>query len=190
MIKHTALALILASLAFGGVAQAQEAPSHDARGVLRLGKVYTFGGGADLQHGFGMDARYELYPDGAQDGYVGLFTTDQYELGDAWRFSGGLIAGWGLFGLEVGVSHRTATADYVGSTGLHVAQSFTFGPLSVGGRLTVPLYDHVPQNVGGSQLAQGIEGAITLRLSFGFTVHGQRRAHHHSCGLRHGAGSH
>ena len=147
------------------------------RGVLRLGKLYTFGGGADLQHGFGLDARYELYPDADLDGYVGLFGQGQYELGDAWRFVGGLSGGWGWFGLEAGVSHRTATNDYAGSTGLHIAQSLTFGPVSVGARLTIPLVDHIPQNVATPMAVQGIEGALTVRLSFGFQVHGPRQAH-------------
>ena len=180
-------ALMSLGLASGARAQDREAspqsPSHDARGVLRLGKLYTFGGGTDLNHGFGMDLRYELYPDGREDGYVGLFSSGQYELADAWRFAGGVTGGWGFFGLEVGVSHRTETASYAGSTGLHIGQSFTFGPLSIGGRLTLPLYDSVQQNTASVPLVQGIEGAITVRLSWGFTLHGPP-------GAQHGCGAH
>ena len=99
------------------------------------------------------------------------------------RFSrpkGGLTSsvGFGQRNAEsVAVSHRTATAGYAGSTGLHVGQSLTFGPVTVGGRLTIPLVDHLQNNVGAASAVQGIEGALTLRLSFGFTVHGARREH-------------
>lgn len=180
-------ALTSLGLASGARAQTPDAAppslSHDARGVLRLGSLYTFGGGTDLSHGVGMDLRYELHPDGQEDGYIGLFSSGQYELGDAWRFAGGVSAGWGFFGLELGVAQRTETASTAGSTGLHVGQSFTFGPLSFGGRLTVPLYDDVQQNTATRRMVQGIEGAITVRLSFGFTLHGPQ-------GAQHGCGAH
>ncbi|MGE0788796.1 MAG: hypothetical protein AB7S26_24195 [Sandaracinaceae bacterium] len=190
-----ALAALTCSVAWIAPAAAQEAPAretaaqavqnpHDVRGVLRLGKLYTFGGGTDLQHGFGMDLRYELYPDGAEDGYLGVFSQGQYELGDAWRFAGGVALGWGVFGLEVGVSHRTETSNYAGSTGLHLAQSFTFGPVSVGARLTVPLVDWIPVNTVAPMQVQGIEGALVIRLGFGFPIHGPRQSGqsgHHGC---------
>ncbi len=167
-----ALTALVACLGLVGAAQAQQSPSHDPSGVLRVGKIYTFGGGADLQHGFGMDLRYQLYPDAQEAGYLGVFATGQYELGDAWRFAGGLSAGWGIVGVELGVSHRTATTAYAGATGLHLGQSFTLGPVSVGGRLTIPLTDDLQQ--GGATLVQGIEGAVMVRLAWGFTLHGER----------------
>lgn len=176
--------LILAGAAASAEAQdtaasAAAAAAQDTgpTGILRLGKLYSFGGGTDLQHGFGMDLRYEIFPARDADGFIGILAQGQYELGDAWRFAGGVTGGWGMFGLELGVSHRTATATYAGSTGLHVGQSITLGPVSIGARLTVPLYDHLPSNVATPPSVQGIEGAVTLRLSWGFTVHGQRRAH-------------
>jgi hypothetical protein len=164
------------SLASAAPASAQEAQSTEPTGILRVGKLYSFGGGTDLQHGFGMDLRYQIYPERNMDGYIGLFSQGQYELGDAWRFDGGVTGGWGFFGLEVGISHRTATATYAGSTGLHIGQSLTFGPISIGGRLTIPLVDDIPQNVAVPPSVQGIEGAVTITLGWGFTVHGQRRA--------------
>ena len=191
-----ALAAALLGLAWTSAASAQDAdglaapsaqtvdapaaPTEDAglRGELRLGKLYTFGGGADLQHGFGMDLRYHLFPAQNLDGYLGLFGQGQYETGDAWRFAGGLSGGWDFFGLELGVSHRTETSGYAGSTGLHIGQSLTFGPVSVGGRLTIPLIDHQSNNAGAAVATQGIEGAVTVRMSFGFTVHGQRPDNH------------
>ena len=130
-------------LASAAPASAQEAASTEPTGILRVGKLYSFGGGTDLQHGFGMDLRYQVYPERNMDGYIGLFSQGQYELGDAWRFDGGVTGGWGFFGLEIGISHRTATATYAGSTGLHIGQSLTFGPVSIGGRLTIPLVDDV-----------------------------------------------
>jgi hypothetical protein len=175
MVVTVALAALSFVCAERASAQSQVADPGPT-GVLRVGKLYSFGGGADLQHGFGMDLRYQVYPDRALDGYVGAFGQAQYELGDAWRFDGGITGGWGFFGLELGVSHRTATATYAGSTGLHVGQSFTFGPLSVGARLTIPLVDYVPQNVASPPSVQGIEGAVTVTLGWGFTVHGKRRA--------------
>lgn len=193
MTRTTAIALgvALGLLAAPAAAQQDLTPTGPA-GVLRLGKLYSFGGGTQLEHGFGMDLRYELHPDAALDGYGGLFAQGQYELGDAWRMAGGLTGGWGAFGLEVGVSHRTATATYAGSTGLHIGQSLTFGPVSIGGRLTIPLVDHLPQNVAAMPAVQGIEGAVTLRMSFGFTVHGERRARRscHPHGHARGHGPH
>lgn len=184
---RNAVILAALTLAMVGAPKSAAAQQQDGgpSGTLRVGKIYSFGGGADLRHGFGMDLRYELYPEGGMDGYVGLLAQGQYETGDAWRFVGGIAGGWDFFGLEVGVSHRTATAMYAGSTGLHIGQSFTFGPVSIGGRLTVPLVDHVPQNVADAPAVQGIEGALVLRMSFGFTVHGERRGR--SC---HGHGAH
>lgn len=183
----TLAALLVGALSLAGVAHAQDqAPATDPgpTGELRLGKLYSFGGGTDLQHGFGLDLRYHVMPERSMDGYLGLFGQGQYELGDAWRFAGGLSAGWGIFGIELGVSHRTETATMAGSTGLHVGQAFTFGPVSIGGRLTIPLVDHGVQ--GTTMGVQGIEGALVLRLSFGFTVHGQRRAH--GCHAHQGGG--
>lgn len=197
MPKNMMVLAVLLSLGLAGTAHAQEnaaaeaasevTPSHDARGVLRFGKIYSFGGGTNLDHGFGLDLRYHVYPDAQEDGYIGLFSQGQYELGDAWRFAGGLSLGWGIFGIEAGVSHRTETTGYAGSTGLHIAQSFTFGPVSIGGRLTVPLYDHVEQNVAASRLVQGIEGALVLRMGFGFTAHGPR-PERRGCHARHSRG--
>lgn len=175
--RNAAIATALVAAVWGahGSAQAQQRSDDlGPSGVLRVGKLYSFGGGAQLEHGFGMDVRYELYPEGGVDGYVGVLAQGQYELGDAWRFVGGVAGGWGAFGLELGVSHRTATETFAGSTGLHIGQSLTFGPVSVGGRLTVPLVDHVPQNVAVVPATQGFEAALTLRVGFGFTVHGQR----------------
>ncbi|MFK7985194.1 MAG: hypothetical protein AB8I08_04110 [Sandaracinaceae bacterium] len=182
-----ALAAALLGLAWTGTASAQdadqlaspaEAADGELRGELRLGKLYSFGGGNDLQHGFGLDLRYHLFPAQNMDGFIGLFGQGQYETGEAFRFAGGLSGGWDFFGLELGMSHRTETSGYAGSTGLHVGQSLTFGPVSVGARLTIPLIDHDNGNVGAAVATQGIEGALTVRMSFGFTVHGQRPEHH------------
>lgn len=192
--KHQAMvaaAALLAVAAWAPAASAQEQqPQVDTgpTGVLRLGKLYSFGGGAALDHGFGLDMRYQIFPARDLDGYVGLFGQGQYELGDAWRFTGGITGGWSFFGLEVGVAHRTATATYAGSTGLHIGQSFTFGPVSVGGRLTIPLVDYVPENVAMPPGVQGIEGALTVTVGFGFRVHGAARQSghggHHGCMTR------
>ena len=177
MTRSLTLALLAATLcAAPSLASAQDAPS-DPRGTLRVSSLYSFGGGGDLQHGFGLDLRYELQPDARYDGYFGVLAQSQYELGDAWRTAVGVTGGWGLFGLELGVAHRTGTATYAGSTGLHIGQSFTFGPVSIGGRLTIPLMDHIPQNVATPALVQGIEGALVIRVGFGFRLHGPSRGH-------------
>lgn len=161
--------------------QQQEGPSH----VLRVGKTYTFGGGASLDHGFGLDLRYRAYPENDLDAFMGVYAQSEYQLADAWRFSGGITGGWGWFGLEVGISHRTATRDFAGSTGLQIGQSFTFGPISIGARLTIPLVDHVDaQGVGGPSV-QGIEGALTISLGWDFTLAGRNRS---CCHCRHGHG--
>jgi hypothetical protein len=178
------LALSLALVTSVAHAQEDQGPSH----VLRAGKLYSFGGGTDLQHGFGLDLRYQYFPTSTADGYFGVYAQGQYELGDAWRFNGGITGGWGMFGLDLGISHRTETATYVGSTGISIGQSITFGPLSVGGRLTIPVYDHVRQNVVGTpQLVQGIEGALTITLGWGFTLSGPS---HGGCHGGHGQGGH
>ncbi len=175
-------------------AQEQVAPQDSTpTGVLRLGKLYSFGGGAALEHGFGMDLRYQVFPERQLDAYFGTFAQGQYEVGDAWRFAGGITGGFGIFGLELGISHRTDTATYAASTGLHIGQRFTLGPVSVGARLTLPLVDHVPANIAPPVGVQGIEGAVTVSMSFGFTVHGQRRVSARSChphGHTHGHGQH
>lgn len=191
--KHAAIFLTALTVAIVGAsttAHAQDtADAQGPSGILRFGKYYAFGGGADLQHGFGLDLRYELYPERELDGYVGILAQGEYQTGDAWRFVGGVTGGWGVFGLELGVSHRTATAGYAGTTGVHIGQSFTFGPMSIGGRLTVPIVDHVPQNVADAPAVQGIEAALVLRMSFGFTVNGPRRGGGH-CGGGHGHPGH
>lgn len=179
--KGISAAVIAVALAIGigggsGAASAQQREADPGpTGVLRASKLYSFGGGTALEHGFGLDLRYQLFPARDLDGFVGLFGQGQYELGDAWRFAGGLTGGWGPLGFEVGVSHRTATATYAGSTGLHVAQSLTFGPVSIGGRITIPLVDYVPQNVAMPPSVQGFEAALTLTVGWGFTIHGPRR---------------
>lgn len=178
-----ALAIGIVIGAWSGAASAQEQQPVDTSptGMLRVAKLYSFGGGAALDHGFGLDLRYRILPARDMDGYVGLFGQGQYELGDAWRFAGGITGGWGFFGLEVGVAHRTATATYAGSTGLHIGQSITFGPVSIGGRLTIPLVDYVPENVAMPPSVQGFEGALTVTVGFDFRVHGARRQSSHGC---------
>lgn len=161
---------------------------------LRVGKLYTFGGGDELAHGFGLDLRYSIFPEGQFDGFFGVFGNGTYDTSDAFRFAGGLTLGWSLVGLELGVSHRTATAGYAGSTGLSIGQTLTFGPLMIGGRLTIPLVDHVPQNVADTPAVQGFEGAVTVSLGFDFTLMGQRRGlsgqRHHHCRPRDGGRHH
>jgi hypothetical protein len=190
--KHIAFAAFALALLVAPAAHAQEQTAtptdSEPSGELRLGKLYSFGGGTGLEHGFGMDLRYHAFPARNLDGFIGAFAQGQYELGDAWRFAGGVTGGWGFFGLELGVSHRTATATYAGSTGLHIAQYFQLGPVAVGARLTVPLVDHIPQNIASAPSVQGIEGALTVRLSFGFTVHGRSRGHSCQGAAGHGMG--
>src|SRR5690606_5321407 len=66
----------------GGVARAE---LHGGRVCERAGggavdradrrpALYSFGGGTDLQHGFGVDLRYQIFPERSMDGYVGLFS--------------------------------------------------------------------------------------------------------------------
>jgi hypothetical protein len=185
--KRSILAVALVFGSFVSVASAQEeaaaeqGPTH----VLRVSKLYSFGGGASLDHGFGLDLRYRAYPENDLDGYVGVYANSQYELADAWRFSGGITGGWAFFGLEVGISHRTATRDFAGSTGLQIGQSFTFGPVSIGARLTIPLVDHLEQNMAVVPNVQGIEGALTVSLGWDFTLAGRNRS---CCHCRHGHG--
>ncbi len=178
-----ALALAIGAWASAASAQENAAPQPDPgpSGVLRFGGLYSFGGGTDLQHGFGMDVRYQLFPDSGSEGFFGVYAQSQYELGDAWRFTGGLTGGWSMLGFDVGIAHRTATATYAGSTGLQIAQSVTFGPVSIGGRITIPLVDYVPQNVADAPAVQGFEGALTVTVGFGFTAHGARRQGHGGC---------
>ena len=165
---------VMAILMAGAVtANAQEAGAESAYGTLRLGSVYSFGGGDTLEHGFGMDLRYQAHIFGDTGAFLGGFTTGQYELGDAWRAAGGLSIGWRFMSLDVGIAHRTATDDFAASTGLQIGQTFTFGPVSVGGRLTLPLVDDLRLNADDDRRVQGIEGALVVTLAWGFTVHGQ-----------------
>lgn len=188
MLRPILAVTLFATLAVSSLAHAQEqdeGPSH----VLRVSKLYSFGGGTNLDHGFGMDLRYQVFPEADVDGYFGIYANGQYELDDAWRFNGGITGGWGMFGVDLGVSHRTATSEYVGSTGISIGQSITFGPVSIGGRLTIPVYDHMQANVvDAPTLVQGIEGALTITLGWGFTLAGP--SHDRGCHGHHGHGGH
>src|SRR5262245_56609067 len=99
-------ALSLSVFTFASIASAQEQQTAQdgGRHVLRCSGLYSVGGGVDLQHGGGSDLRYRFYPTREFDGYFGHFANEEYQSGDAWRFAGGLTAGWGPVSLDVGVS--------------------------------------------------------------------------------------
>jgi hypothetical protein len=158
-----------------------EPPSDEPAGVLSLSGQYAFGGGETLESGFGGDLRYRLWFGQVN---IGLFGQGQYDLGDAWRFAGGLLGGFGRVGLEVGVAQRTATDRFASSTGLHIASYVDLGMVELGGRLTLPLVDDLAQNAAeGPMEAQGVEGAVFVRWGFDFTLHGERTrsARGHGC---------
>ncbi|MGF1466919.1 MAG: hypothetical protein ACFCGT_12375 [Sandaracinaceae bacterium] len=178
----------------GGEIQAadlQRAPLPDGpTTVLRLSGLYSYGGGRDVRNGFGADARLRIYP-GETPLFVGTFGQGQYELGEAWRFAGGLTAGFGMFALEVGVAQRTTAGNVAGSTGLHIAKAIDLGPVTLGGRITIPFTNQRPQNVEDVQ-TQGVEGAFFVRMGFDLTLSGTPRRYAGGCsgprghGGRHG----
>lgn len=154
--------------------QAPPAEPDAATSLLRIGKLYSFGGGNDTRHGFGLDLRYRLYP-GSSPLHIGLFSQGQYELGEAFRFAGGVTAGFGMLTLEVGAAHRTAASGFAATTGIHLAKALDLGPVTVGARVTLPVHTQIPQNVAVEPGRQGTEIAFFLRGGFDITLDGPRR---------------
>ncbi|MBI5514655.1 MAG: hypothetical protein HY909_12845 [Deltaproteobacteria bacterium] len=172
-------------------AQAQTAPQAPATpqfaptalGFLSPALVYSNVWGRSPAHGVGAELAYSYHPRAARRLVLGAFTQGQVYTDGSLRFAGGLQTGYGPFGVELGLAHRTGTDDFRASTGLHVAPYLSLGVLSVALRFTVPLNDtQGAPNSGVASLGQGPETALTLGLRIPVRVHGQLPRWHHGCG--------
>lgn len=177
---RTRLATVLGALVVAcaiwtsGNASAQD----DVTGNLRFTKIYSYGGGARARHQGGLDLRYSIFPTRTPL-HVGAFAQSAYEFdaGDVYRFAGGITLGFAALQLEVGISHRTTSAFSAGSTGLHIGKQILLGPFAIGGRITIPLVDHMPENVADPPVVQGFEAALVISFGWDINLHGPSRDH-------------
>lgn len=162
-------ALVLSSAS----ALAQEADAPAERGPalqLRPTASYAFTKG-DRAHGFGLGLELMRYPNSSPIRW-GFFGEAQAELDGAWRTAGGFGLGFGGFGLHVGVAHRTM-GDYAASTMIHLAKTFTWGPVGIGGRIGIPVHEAQPAQ-GPALPTRGVEFGLVLSVGWSFNVQGER----------------
>jgi hypothetical protein len=135
-------------------------------------------------HGLGGGLELIRFPN-ASAWRVGVFSEAFGELDGAARVAGGLSFGYGMFGLQAGVAHRTE-GDYAAATSLQIAKTLTFGPAGIALRMGIPLHTY-----GSSQdfdlPSRGVELAVVVQVGWSFTLSGARPPHTHSC---HGHGHH
>jgi hypothetical protein len=166
-----------------GIASPQATFTPTALGFLSPALLYSNVWGRSPAHGVGAELTYSYHPRAARHLVLGAFTQGQVYTDGSLRFAGGIQTGYGPFGVELGLAHRTGTGDFSATTGLHVAPYLSLGVLSVALRFTVPLQDVAgAPNSGVPPLGQGPETALTLGLRFPVRVHGQLPRWHHGCG--------
>ena len=147
---------------------------------LRPSFRYTRSAGDETTHGFGLDLELNVYPLSAPWRY-GAFLAGDLMLDGSQRVAAGLNAGYGVFGIQVGVAQRTAEGQYAASTGLHLAKTLTIGPVGVALRMTIPLASQRSQG----RIDRGFEHAFRLSLGWSFDLVGRRPAMGHMCGHHH-----
>ena len=133
--------------------------------------------------GFGMGLELRHFPNRSAWRW-GPYVETRYETEGAWRVSGGVLAGYGPFALEVGTEHRTVSDDYAGTTGVTLGKRITFGPLGIGYRLTIPFRDVQPDQ-GVAMTTRGVEHTLMLTGGWSFDLMGHRprhQCHHHGRG--------
>ncbi|MBX3248298.1 MAG: hypothetical protein KF901_14050 [Myxococcales bacterium] len=138
----------------------------------------------DRTHGFGGGLELLRYPN-ASGWRWGVFAEGLGQLDGAWRVAGGLSGGYGVFGTQIGLAHRTV-GDYAAATSLQIAKTLTLGPAGIALRVTLPIHHHQPAQLPAME-RQGVEMALVFQLGWSFTVRGVRPRHTHSCGS-HGHG--
>lgn len=146
-------------------------------GFIKEDRTHGFGGGLELMH----------YP-GAAGWRWGVFAEGLGQLDGAWRVAGGLAGGYGVFGTQIGLAHRTM-GDYAAATSLQIAKTLTLGPAGIALRISVPLRHYQPAQLPALE-RQGVEMALVFQLGWSFTVRGVRpQRSSHSCGSHHHGGS-
>ena len=139
---------------------------------LRPSVMYAFTKG-DRAHGFGVGLELMRYP-GSSPLRWGFFAETQAELDGAWRTAGGFGLGWGGFGMNVGIAHRTL-GDYATSTMIHLAKTFHWGPVGVSGRIGIPVHETQPSQ-GPPLPTRGVEFGMVLSVGWSFNLQGDRSA--------------
>ncbi|MEM9073293.1 MAG: hypothetical protein AAGE52_32610 [Myxococcota bacterium] len=158
-------------------ASAQDAPTNEADPadgaiVLRPSAQWGIVKG-DRTSGFGLGLEYIAFPNQSYWNY-GFFAETQGELDGAWRVAAGVRGGFGMFGVQLGVMHRTE-GDYAATTAIHLAKTVTFGPVGVGWRVAIPVATYQPDQ-GERLQTRGFEAGIVLNFGWSFTVRGTRPA--------------
>ena len=102
------------------------------------------------------------------------------------RLAGGLANGMWLFGCELGVAYRTDTGHYASSIGLHIGKSILLGPVTIGGRITIPLHDFVSAQ-DPDRRVMGLEGQVVLTVGLPTTLDGPERGAFDCGHHRHGS---
>lgn len=181
-LMSVALALASTSTALADGPEDGDATSLGSMTRLSPGLMYSMGGGDTFQMGIGASLRLDHYPT-RWPIHMGGFVTGEIQTEGSVRVAGGLSGGLSLMACEIGLAYRTDTGIYASSLGLHIGKTITFGPFSIGGRLTIPLIDFVPDvQTGGNTRVQGIEGAVVLTFALPTTIDGQERP---DCGCPH-----
>jgi hypothetical protein len=141
--------------------------------ILSPGVLGSYGGGASGEFGVGLELRLVHYPTRYSLRFGG-FVQGEVQSDGTVRMVGGLANGLWLFGCELGLAYRTDTGRYASSLGLHIGKTIDFGPVRIGGRITIPLVDFQPPNTDG-RLVQGVEGALVVSFQIPSTVDGPER---------------
>jgi hypothetical protein len=167
--------------AVAGAGPVTDPPLDRSSTVLTPGIFATWGGGTSSELGIGVQLRLQHYPTRYSLRFGALVQAEVQSDGTV-RLLGGLANGLWLFGCELGLAYRADSGRYASSLGLHLGKSIDLGPVSFGGRMTIPLADFQPQN-GPSRPVQGFEAAIVLTFQLPATLDGPDR-HPFDCGRR------
>lgn len=173
-----ALSLLLALSVAPSLAAAQEAGSAEPRlgrstTVLTPSVLLSYGGGDAAELGIGGQLRLDHYPTRYAMRTGGLVQAELQSDGSV-RMLGALAGAMWIFGCELGLAYRTDTGRYASSLGLHIGKTVLLGPVSVGGRLTIPLVDFVDAQ-GAHTRVQGLEGALVVSVGLPSTLEGPER---------------
>lgn len=173
-----ALSLLLGLFAAPPLAAAQEAASAEPRPgrsttVLTPSVMLSYGGGDAAELGVGAQLRLDHYPTRYSMRTGGLIQAEIQSDGSV-RMLGALAGAMWIFGCELGLAYRTDTGRYASSLGLHIGKTVLLGPVSIGGRLTIPLVDFVDAQ-GERTRVQGLEGAVVLSVGIPSTLDGPER---------------
>lgn len=133
----------------------------------------AYGAGLDDELGIGLRLRLDHYPSRTSIRFGG-FVDAEVQTDGSVRVAGGLANGMWLFGCELGVAYRADTGRYTSSVGLHIGKSILLGPVTIGGRITIPLIDFLPAQDDG-QRAMGLEGQVVLTVGLPTTLDGPER---------------